>query len=196
MKTRTMSDTTNKFRLRIYEMCGDQMQKTHSMRYIRFLAAVGWCAKHNSNSPRFWFDQLFSFLKEDENAAMSVFANSVAKYLYEPNVSVLKSGAYKLVGEMYNLKKLHKNSHLYTSDILINDFPGRIFEINETCGFNKKELKERLSQIKKANLSVRNFPLSVDELKKRLGVKDGGENYIFATTLSCNEKILLMCSKI
>ena len=93
------------------------------------------------------------------------------------------------------VEKLHPNSHLYTSDILIADFPGRVFRIISQCSFNKKEIKTCLSDLKKANLTVRNFPATVAELRKRINLPEGGDTYLFASTLNNGQKILIRCEK-
>ena len=106
------------------------------------------------------------------------------QYLYEPNASLMKAGCFGVLSERYDARMLSKNSHLFVSMEPIEDFPGRSFRIIAISSFNKKELKRHLSGITKANIATRNFPLSVAELRKRLKLKDGGETYIFATTLS------------
>lgn len=116
-------------------------------------------------------------------------------YLYEPNASLMKAGCFGAISERYGVKMLAKNSHLFVSDELVADFPGRSFCIKAISTFNKKELKRHLAGISKANVATRNFPLSVVELRKRLKLKDGGDTYIFATTLSDESKVLLLCEK-
>ncbi len=139
-------------------------------------------------------DDRFVFRREDEHVDISYTPN-IGKYLYEPNTSILKAGAYKSIAHRYKLSKLHANSHLYTSDNLVVDFPGRIFEVQDAISMNKQELKKTLTGITHANITVRNFPLTVDDLRKRLKLKDGGSTYIFATTTSDNSKILILCAK-
>ena len=109
---------------------------------------------------------------------------------------ILKGGAYRLLTTTYPVKKLHVNSHLYTSSILVQDFPGRIFQVKAISGFGKKELKGFLQSMVKANITIRNFPSSVVELRKRLKLKEGGEDYLFATTLADESKVLIKCRKI
>lgn len=138
----------------------------------------------------------FSFYKEDEEIMQIEYSSQIAKYLYEPNSSLLKAGAFKIVANRYNLQKLHPSSHLYTSDVYDADFQGRKFEVIDICTLNKKELKNHLNGISKANISTRNFPLSPEELKKKIGLKDGGDLYIFGTTLSNEKKVLVLCHKI
>ena len=115
----------------------------------------------------------FQFTFSEEEKATSGFSNP-KNYLYEPNASILKSGAFKSVGEKFGLNKIHVNTHLYTSNDLKKEFPGRVFEI-EQLSFDVKSLPE-----KKANILTRNYPLAPDDLKKKLKLKDGGEKYVIA----------------
>ena len=117
------------------------------------------------------------------------------KYLYEPNASLMKAGCFSVLSERYGARMLSKNSHLFVSQAPIEAFPGRSFRIIAISSFNKKELKRHLSGITKANIATRNFPLSVAELRKRLKLKDGGETYIFATTLSDESHMLVITEK-
>ena len=117
------------------------------------------------------------------------------QYLYEPNASLMKAGCFGVLSERYDARMLSKNSHLFVSREPIAAFPGRSFRIIAVSSFNKKELKRHLSGITKANIATRNFPLSVAELRKRLKLKDGGETYIFATTLSDESHVLMITEK-
>lgn len=117
------------------------------------------------------------------------------QYLYEPNASLMKAGCFSVLSERYDARMLSKNSHLFVSREPIAVFPGRSFRIIAVSSFNKKELKRHLSGITKANIATRNFPLSVAELRKRLKLKDGGETYIFATTLSDESHVLVITEK-
>lgn len=117
------------------------------------------------------------------------------QYLYEPNASLMKAGCFGVLSGRYDARMLSKNSHLFVSRDLIAAFPGRSFRIIAISSFNKKELKRHLSGITKANIATRNFPLSVAELRKRLKLKDGGETYIFATTLSDESHVLMITEK-
>ena len=117
------------------------------------------------------------------------------QYLYEPNASLMKAGCFGVLSGRYDARMLSKNSHLFVSRDLIAAFPGRSFRIIAISSFNKKELKRHLSGITKANIATRNFPLSVAELRKRLKLKDGGETYIFATTLSDESHVLVITEK-
>lgn len=115
------------------------------------------------------------------------------KYLYEPNAAILKSGAFTQIATQLNLYKLHQHSHLYTSEKLI-EFPGRTFTIEEVHSFDRKKLK-KLIPSKKANITVRNFPESVEQIRKKTGIKDGGAIYLFFTTSLTDAKIVLICRK-
>lgn len=117
------------------------------------------------------------------------------QYLYEPNASLMKAGCFGVLSGRYDARMLSKNSHLFVSREPIAAFPGRSFRIIAISSFNKKELKRHLSGITKANIATRNFPLSVAELRKRLKLKDGGETYIFATTLSDESHVLVITEK-
>lgn len=117
------------------------------------------------------------------------------QYLYEPNASLMKAGCFGVLSGRYDARMLSKNSHLFVSQAPIEAFPGRSFRIIAVSSFNKKELKRHLSGITKANIATRNFPLSVAELRKRLKLKDGGETYIFATTLSDENHVLVITEK-
>lgn len=135
------------------------------------------------------------FSTNDEHRAAVAYASMVENYLYEPGAAVMKAGAFKFVSQHYGLKKLHTNTHLYTSDKLVNEFPGRCFKVEHTLGFNKKDLKQLATIEKKANLTVRNFPSSVDDLRKKLRIKEGGTKYLFATTIADNQHVIIVCRK-
>ena len=137
----------------------------------------------------------FNFKPSTERSSTWQLADRVETYLYEPNAAIMKAAPFRLISQRYDLKKLAPNSHLYTSDNLI-PFPGRTFQVEAVSGFSKKELKAFLSGLTKANVAVRNFPSSTEELKKRLALKDGGDTYIFATTLSDGSKVLLKTKKL
>ena len=116
------------------------------------------------------------------------------RYLYEPNSAIMKSGGFDEVSRQFNLEKLHPHSHLYTSDNLVA-FPGRIFEIQKNMPYQKTEMKAFLEN-KKANITVRNFPDTVEKIRKKWKINDGGNQYCFFTTDVNNNKIVLICSKI
>ena len=165
----------------------------------------------------------FAFTENEELEAQWTLADNVGRYLYEPGAACMKAGCFKLLSQRYGLDKLHRNSHLYTSDDLIPDFPGRIFEVVNVVPFDKKTKKtiwtldfedaktqrrkdakkgsESLSlcdsaTFKKANVAVRNFPLSAEELKKNLGLQDGSDFYIFGTTMKGEKKVVVLTKKV
>ena len=115
--------------------------------------------------------------------------------LYEPNASIMKAGCFSQLCERYGVRAVGRNSHLFVSDEAVDDFPGRRFRILATSSMNKKEIKKALSGIDSANITVRNFPLSVAELRKRLKLKDGGDTYIFATTVGADNRHLLFITQ-
>ncbi|WP_442266475.1 THUMP-like domain-containing protein [Tenacibaculum sp. ZS6-P6] len=116
------------------------------------------------------------------------------EYLYEPNAAILKSGAFYQIATHFNIKKLHKHTHLYTSNELI-DFPGRTFKIKKTIPYNKKNIIREVPQ-KKANITVRNFGKSVDQIRKETKIKSGGDLYLFGTKLLNESKVFIISSKI
>ena len=116
------------------------------------------------------------------------------KYIFEPNSAILKSGAFHEIAEKYEVCKLHQHAHLYTSDNYI-DFPGRKFELLESIPYQKKTLKKRFKN-KQYNITTRNFPKTVSDIRKELEIKDGGEHYLFFTTNFENKKIVLVCEKL
>lgn len=136
-------------------------------------------------------DQYFEgkFDPEPQQAPISL----PAKYLYEPNPAVMKSGLFAEIAIQTETSKLHVSSHLYTSDLLLV-FPGRRFEITQVLPYSKKLKKH--PAFKKANVTTRNFPKQVSELRKEMKIADGGDNYLFFTTNLNNEKIVLVCKKI
>lgn len=157
-------------------------------------------AKHVGNLRIYCVNDAQSFVcEESDMEASSVrIAPPVLEemqYLYEPNASLMKAGCFGVLSERYDARMLSKNSHLFVSQAPIEAFPGRSFRIIAVSSFNKKELKRHLSGITKANIATRNFPLSVAELRKRLKLKDGGEAYIFATTLSDESHVLVITEK-
>ena len=136
----------------------------------------------------------FSYTMCEELHAECRLANEVSAYLYEPCSAIQKAGCYNSLSARLGMAKLHPNSQLYTSETLVHDFPGRVFEVVEILGFSKAEIK-KVQALQKANITVRNFPESVQLLRKRLKLADGGDNYIFATTLAKGEKVLVVCKK-
>lgn len=139
--------------------------------------------------------QLFSFPWQKEKTSAFQAAEKMGDYLYEPNAAILKSGAFKLIATEYNISKLHLNSHLYTSEQRIGNFPGRIFKVENIHEFSGKRLKQLGKSIGQANITTRNFPLTVEAIRKSSGIAEGGELYLFATTLGNARKIIIECRK-
>ena len=123
------------------------------------------------------------------------FSLLTSHFLYEPNASIMKAGCFALLEQHFGAVQLDKNSHLFVSDQEMAGFPGRAFVIEKRTSMNKRELKAALADIDKANITVRNFPMSVAELRKRLKLKEGGEVFIFATTIANEGHQLLVCRK-
>ena len=140
-------------------------------------------------------EKVFQFVESDEKTAIPSYSSTVKKYLYEPNSSLMKSGAFKLISQRFGIEKLHVNSHLYTSDNLISDFPGRIFEVVGFAPFNKKIKKELLKDITEASVATRNFSLSANELRKALNLKESDKNFVFGTTLIGEKKVVILAKK-
>lgn len=138
----------------------------------------------------------FTFSKDQEEQDSICYTSQIGKYLYEPNPSILKAGAYKYFAKANNLEKLHSSSHLYTSDSLLPSFQGREFIVQQVCTLNKKDIKQYLSDMKQANITPRNFPLSTQEIRQKTKIKEGGDIYIFATTLANDQKVLIICKKV
>ena len=156
--------------------------------------------KHAGNLRIYCINDAQSFVCDEldmESSSVKIAPSTLEEmhYLYEPNASLMKAGCFGVLSERYDARMLSKNSHLFVSSEPIAAFPGRSFRIIAVSSFNKKELKRHLSGITKANIATRNFPLSVAELRKRLKLKDGGETYIFATTLSDESHVLVITEK-
>lgn len=122
--------------------------------------------------------------------------NMVGKYLYEPNASILKAGVQDALCEVLGVEKLHPFSHLFTSSTLADGFPGRSFLVVSVCDFSKKNLKDLLASVPKANITVRNFPSSVAELRKKWKIREGGSDYLFVTTVADGSHVIIRCVKV
>lgn len=134
----------------------------------------------------------FEFFLDEESKA-NVAYSAPLTYLYEPNAAILKSGAFKSVGSKLQLNKLHQHSHLYTSNELIK-FPGRVFKINKVVSFSK--LAVTCLNITKANITTRNFPMDVKSLRQKFKIADGGDVYLFFSTVQNNDKVVIICDKL
>ncbi len=141
--------------------------------------------------------ELFEFFPSNDSLSNSLFpALRERDFLYEPNASIMKAGCFAEVADRFGVQPTGSNSHLFLSPQFIPDFPGRKFQIEKVTSMNKKELKHAIGGLTKANITVRNFPLSVAELRKRLKLADGGDTYIFATTLGEKDHVLLITKQI
>ena len=147
------------------------------------------CVNLSTNQPA------VSFTLDEENESQLVLAEGVSNYLYEPNAALMKAGCFKLLCQRFGVYKLHKNSNLYTSKHFVSDFPGRIFEVESWAPYNKKVKQTLLSDVEKASVATRNFPLSVAELRKTLKLADGDEFFVFATTLRGENKVIIRTKK-
>ncbi|GIZ15583.1 class I SAM-dependent methyltransferase [Capnocytophaga catalasegens] len=139
---------------------------------------------HAHSTDSFHFDLNQKNMEDTEYA-------SPEHFLYEPNAAILKSGGFGVIPQQFPVKKLAQHTHLYTSEDLVDDFQGRIFRIEKVVPFNKS-LRKLVSQ---ANITTRNFPLSVSQIRKQFKIKEGGELYLFFTTDALGQKIIIFCEK-
>lgn len=131
--------------------------------------------------------------REEERSAVVGYAKP-SGYLYEPHAAVLKAGAFKTVASRFNIQKLAMHSQLYTSESYVEGFPGRSFKILAICKPDIREISQHIPG-DKANITTRNFPAKPEELRKKWKLKDGGDHYLFATTLADQSKIVIVCVK-
>lgn len=194
IKTSPLLDLT----IGIYELKGvktiHSIAVNNEVKELLWILESGYSGKTSIKTVNLLNDgqQQFDFNLDEEPLASSKY-NQPLSYLYEPNSAVLKAGAFNSISEKLNVFKLHKHSHLYTSEALI-DFPGRRFKIDCIINYNKKQFKREL-KITKANVTTRNFPESVQSIRKKLSIKDGGDNYLFFTTDLDDNKIIISCTK-
>ena len=142
-------------------------------------------------------DQRLTYMpSQDTEPPMLAVDEDRATYLYEPNASIMKAGCFGMVTQYYPVKALASDSHLFVSSEVVEDFPGRRFAVTAVTTMNKKELTVALKDITRANVAVRNFPMSAQNLRKRLSLKDGGDCYIFGTTTASGQRVLYICKKL
>lgn len=142
-------------------------------------------------------DTVFSYQQGSTPSPACAFsAPSPRQWLYEPNASIMKAGCFGELTAHYPLRQLSANTHLFLSEEDIPAFPGRKFQITAVSSLNKRELRTTLQGIDRANIAVRNFPMSAEELRRRLKLKDGGDTYLFGVTLNDGTHALLLCSKV
>ena len=132
---------------------------------------------------------------ENERTTPPCIATELGAYLYEPNTAVMKAGIFNVLSQQFQVQKLEKNTNLFTSNELREDFPGRIFHIEAVHEFHPRKIAKELSHLANASIAVRNFPLSAEELRKTLKIKNGNTRYLFGCTLWDGKKYVVMCSK-
>jgi 16S rRNA G966 N2-methylase RsmD len=137
----------------------------------------------------------FAFTRQEEHETPCHFTDNIGNYLYEPHAALLKGGAFRSVAHIYKVKKLHPNSHLYTSESFVQGFPGRSFRVETVLHPGGKETKAQLHRLGKANITVRNYPETVARLRTLHKLADGGDTYLFATTLNNGERVYVVCKK-
>lgn len=140
--------------------------------------------------------QLFDFQLATEVDIETGYTSQPLEYLYEPNAAIMKSGAFKAVASKYALMKFHPNTHLYTSNLFVTNFPGRVFAIQEVMGNTKSDFSILKQKYPNANIATRNYPLTVEAYKKKSGIKDGGDVYLFALKASDGNYYTIVCSKV
>lgn len=176
------------------------LQKLRHVAEVHFVASAQECKEvfliadgQHKGAPLFCVGD-FRFTLDEEQTAQPTYTTTPEGYLYEPHAAVMKSGGFKLFATRWGLYKLHAHSHLYTSPTRHDDLPARRFYIEQVLGLSKAEVKQ-LSALRQANLTVRNFPETVDVLRRRLKLREGGTNYLFATTLADERHVVLVCRK-
>jgi len=156
------------------------------------------CASHEGEPTLHCVNDSQSLIYKPSQAAMPTLIadNSHWDYLYEPNASVMKAGSFEVLTERFPVKAVALDSHLFVSCQHVPDFPGRQFAIDAVTTMNKKELSHALQGVTRANVATRNFPMTAQQLRQRLGLKDGGDCYIFGTTTAAGQRVLYLCHKL
>ncbi len=149
------------------------------------------CIDHH---PKTGHADIFHFTRQEESEATATYCQQVHKYLYEPNATLMKGAAFALISQRFNIHQLARNTHLYTSDELVKQFPGRTFIVLEEIQLNRKSISKTFPD-KKAHVISRNYPINAAELQKQLGLQEGGSDFLIATTIG-NKKTGLVCRKI
>lgn len=180
------------------------LRQLHHVREVHVVSADGECKElllvlHRREEPlRYHCVNITDPMQEtivEEGTYSPVICRQEGTYLYEPNASILKAGVQDALCNIYKVQKLHPFSHLFTSSHPVTDFPGRRFRILGRSDFSRRGLGELLAGIRQANITVRNFPATVQELRKKLKLSDGGGVYLFATTMAGESHTLLKCEK-
>lgn len=181
------------------------LHQLHAVREVHVVSVNGECKElllvmHHQDTPLCYHCVNLSDTMQETIVQGSTFKPLICErektFLYEPNASILKAGIQDALCTLYKVEKLHPFSHLFTSEEWIADFPGRHFRIVDRSDFSKNSVKRLLTDIKQANITVRNFPATVNELRKRLKLSEGGNVYLFATTMNDGAHILLRCEKV
>ena len=180
----------------------DTLRRLHGVSEVHVVSVDGECKEvlmiysGEENNPTYHCVNIAAhpqtFCTTERNSKPLV-TPSPERYLYEPNASILKAGVQDALCQVYDIRKLHPFSHLFTSPHFIEDFPGRTFLVEDYSKFSKKELKGLLTGISGCSLTVRNFPASVAELRRQLKLKEGADCHLFATTLSDGSHALIRC---
>lgn len=183
----------------------DALNQLHCVREMHIVAVGGECKDLLIILQRGWTEEPTICIDEDgkslslpmkaEKNATVCYTDTIERYLLEPGPAVMKAGVFKWVAQHYGLKKLHPNSHLYTSQEPVSNFPGRMFEVVTTWNFSKQSINQLRSTHTQANITVRNFPATTDNLRKKLKLRDGGHTYLFATTLANGTHLLIEAQK-
>ena len=148
------------------------------------------CININSNGS---IDKIV-FDRDHENELSIPYTSTIHNYIYDPNVALLKGGAFKTLSQLYDIPKLHRNTHLYTSDKKITDFPGRIFKVIKNIPLSAKEIATAIPD-GKAHVVTRNYPTPSEQLQKKLKLKEGGNLFVIALTKSDNSKTIILCER-
>ena len=141
------------------------------------------------------YNTIFKTTSQTECTTPPSIASQIGTYLYEPNAAVMKAGIFNSLSQQFQVQKLDKNTNLFTSDELLEDFPGRVFHIEAIHEFHPRKTAKDLSHLESASIAVRNFPLTAEELRKTLKIKDGNAYYLFGCTLSGGRKVVIVCEK-
>ena len=158
------------------------------------IVAVDICNNTTDSTRRDAINRVSTTTETERTAPLSI-ATEPGTYLFEPNAAVMKAGIFNSISQQFQVQKLEKNTNLFTSNELREDFPGRIFHIEAVHEFHPRKTAKILSHLESASIAVRNFPLSAEELRKTLKIKDGNACYLFGCTLSGNKKCIIQCQK-
>lgn len=158
------------------------------------IVAVDICNNTTDNPCRDAINRVSTTTETERTAPLSI-ASEFSTYLYEPNAAVMKAGIFNALSEQFQIRKLAKNTNLFTANELHEDFPGRVFTIEAIHEFHPRKTAKELSHLESASIAVRNFPLTAEELRKTLKIKDGNACYLFGCTLEGNRKCIILCQK-